>query len=109
MTIPVKMLVNYRVADGSHFNAMGWQSNHALGILYLGNGFSSVMLLTGHVVDDGFPTLKSVHAFNEELLSEKKLVIGVCDLEELFSRSGGTDAAKAIVQKVKKRIMENHQ
>ena len=83
----------------------GWKSSHALGILKIGAGFASVMLLPGQVIEDGFPTLALAHAFNEQLLAAKSMLVGAVDLNEFFEKAGGAEEARAIVAQIKKNVL----
>jgi hypothetical protein len=99
--------IEYLASDGAHGKMRGWKSSHALGILYLGHGFSSVMLLSGMVVEDGFPTLDLCHEFNQRLRAEKTILAGAVDLEDFFERAGGREKAHEVVERVKREVLKN--
>ena len=103
---PVASPLDYITSDGTCLKTHGWRSNLALGVMYGLNGFASVMLLSGRVIADNFPTLRAAHAFNELLVEEKKLVVGSYSVEELFRRIGGEAEAKALVDKIKAKVMK---
>lgn len=97
--------LTYMSSDGTPVKTNGWRSSHAMGIFGwppsgVGEGnYSSVMLLPGLVLEDGFASLDQAHAFNLEI--ERICEVGVIDLEDFFTSVGGREAARRVVEKVK--------
>ena len=91
------------LVDGKPVDVTGWKSTHALAIARDGDNFASVMLLSGGVLARGFASLYEAHVFNVEVSMEKKLLVGTPELTEFYAHAGGLAAAKALVEKIRKK------
>ena len=103
---PLPDRIAYLTSSGVHETVDGWKSSHALGVLKIGAGFASVMLLPGQVIEEGFPTLALAHAFNEQLLAARNMLVGAVDLNEFFEKAGGAEEARAVVAQIKAKVLK---
>lgn len=104
---PLPDRISYLTSTGVHETVDGWKSSHALGIIQRGiTNFASVMLLPGQVIEDGFPTLAIAHAFNEQVLAARNMLVGAIDLNEFFEEAGGREEARAIVAQIKSKVLK---
>jgi hypothetical protein len=94
------------LVDGKSVEWPGFESTPALGIVADKGSFSSVMLMSGATLAKGFASLDLAHAFNLAVAADKKLNPGTPDLKEFYARAGGLAAAKALVEKIKKRVTQ---
>ena len=101
-----KMLV-----DGKPVDVGGWESSAALAVARDSEPltYASVMLLSGAVLARGFRSSDEAHRFNLAIAGEKKLFVGTPDLHEFYARAGGLAAARALVEKVRKKVTQENQ
>lgn len=84
--------------------AAGRRTGHALGVVPFRDGWASAMLLAGRMLVDGFSTYGEACAFNEAISRELGAACGACDVAEFFERAGGEDAARAAVERCRKKV-----
>jgi hypothetical protein len=101
---PLPSRITFLSSLGTMEESPGHTSSHALGIIPHGVGFASVMLLPGMILEDGFATLAQAHAFNEEILAARNMLVGAISLDEFFEKAGGREEAQAIVAQCKKKV-----
>jgi hypothetical protein len=94
--------IAYETADDTDV-VWGRKTSRALGVVPLRDGWASMMLLAGRMLVDEFATFGEACAFNEALQKELGAACGACDVEEFFSLSGGEDAARAAVEKCRRK------
>lgn len=95
--------IAYETADATHV-VEGRKTSHALGVVPFRDGWASMMLLAGRMLVDGFATFGEACAFNEAIQKELGPACGACDVEEFFKRAGGEDAARAAVEKCRRKV-----
>lgn len=81
----------------------GRKTSHALGVVPFRDGWASMMLLAGRMLVDGLATFGEACAFNEAIQKELGAACGACDVEEFFRLAGGEDAARAAVEKCRRK------
>ena len=79
------------VVAGALREINGFESCHALGVVATGNGFGSVMLMPGLILEDGFGSVAEAHAFNLAAVAHPDL-------------SGGEAKARETIAKIRKQL-----
>ena len=101
---PKKTMIFKVLVDGKPVELRGWQTTPALAIAPDGDKFASVMLLNGGILERGFASLHLADQFNRAVASEKKLFPGTPHLLEFYERAGGLGAAKAMIERIRKKV-----
>lgn len=86
--------------------SQGRKTSHALGVVPFRDGWASMLLLAGRMLVDGFATFGEACAFNEAITKELGPACGACDVAEFFERAGGEDAARAAVEKCRRKVQQ---
>lgn len=99
-------------AGGRTFLTAGWRTTPALGIFKMNEArnnevvveYIPMMIMAGIALWSPFATLEQAHTFNALVAAEKRLFVGTPDLEEFYAHAGGKDAARALLEKIAKRV-----
>ncbi len=92
------------VVAGALREINGFESCHALGVVATGNGFGSVMLMPGLILEDGFGSVAEAHAFNLAAVAHPDLFVGTPFIEEFMERAGGEAKARETIAKIRKQL-----
>lgn len=92
-------------ATGESFRMIGQKTSLALGVISANETWSSVMLLSGLVLAEGFPNAAATHRFNREVAASG-LPVGEVSDAAFVKRAGGVDKARAVVEKCRKKTKE---
>ena len=92
------------VVAGTLQEVSGFESCHALGVTATKNGFASVMLMAGLILEDDFASVAEAHAFNLAVLTHKDLFVGTPFIDEFMERAGGEAKARETIMKIRKQL-----
>ena len=92
------------IVAGGLREVSGFESCHTLGIVATENGFASVMLMAGLILEDGFKSVSEAHAFNLAAVGHKDLFVGTPFVDEFMKRGGGNEKARQTIVKIRMQI-----
>jgi hypothetical protein len=106
-----KIEIRYQIAADLTLPATVERTNLALGVMQTAAGWASILLPTGVMLANEFPSKAMAHRFNEEVARYKPdaplkpLSPGEPTLAQFIAASGGEAAARAAVEACRKKAV----